>query len=268
MAVARQLWAGGRLISFLVWTLVCVPFYRLEQKYFSKRRVAQIWFRAINKVVGLKSGVSGIAHQHGPVLYVANHVSYLDIVVLGALLDAVFVAKSDVAKWPVFGGLARMAGCIFVTRKAANVQTEIGMIHNKLAMGRNVILFPEGTTGRGGTLLPFKSSLLAALDGIQGAMVQPLSIVYPDRKKGGADASLAWVDDMMMLPHLWRVLQRSSSPARVVFHPAVAAEDFSDRKALAGFCRAHIASGVNGMLAPAPTAPPASKPRTFVWGAP
>ncbi len=268
MTVARQIWAGGRLVSFLVWTLICVPFYRLEQKYFSKRRVAQFWFRATNKMVGLKPGVSGVAHRHGPVLYVANHVSYLDIVVLGALLDAVFVAKNDVSQWPLFGRLARMAGCIFVTRRAVHVQTEIGMIRNKLAMGRNVILFPEGTTGKGGALLPFKSALLAALDGIEGAMVQPLSIVYPDRNKGGADASLAWVDDMLLLPHLWGVLQRTSSPARVVFHPAVAAEDFSDRKALAGFCRAHIASGVNGMLAPVPNAPPDSNTGIFVWDAP
>ncbi|MSP42999.1 MAG: 1-acyl-sn-glycerol-3-phosphate acyltransferase [Alphaproteobacteria bacterium] len=125
--------------------------------------------------------------------------SWLDIFVLGLKLDAVFVAKSDVADWPLLGRLARMRQCVFVTRQAAQVAKEVQLIRAHLQAGRNVILFPEGTTGGGGRRLPFKSSLLAALDGLPHSLVQPVTIAYPDLVRGGADASLAWYGDMSMM---------------------------------------------------------------------
>lgn len=185
-------------------------------------------------------------------MYVANHVSYLDIVILGVLLDAVFVAKQDVAGWPLFGRIASLGQCIFVTRKAAHVKTEAACIRSHLASGRNVILFPEGTTGDGGKLLPFKSALLGALDGVRQATVQPVTIAYPDLQRGGRDTSLAWYGDMAMLPHLWLVLMRAFAPARVHFHPALAVEDYLNRKALASACSAQVAGGLASLLMPSP----------------
>ena len=96
-----------------------------------------------------------------------------------------------------------MGECVFVSRKPADVHREAMMIRRRLEEGRNVILFPEGTTGCGTDLLPFKSALLAALDGIPQARVQPVSITYPDLERGGVDTSLAWFGDMALLPHLW-----------------------------------------------------------------
>ncbi|MEQ1887856.1 MAG: lysophospholipid acyltransferase family protein [Alphaproteobacteria bacterium] len=251
MQMARHIQAGFRLGVFLLFTMICMPVYSFSRSPGQQRRVAEFWFRSVNHIVGLKLRAYGYVHRDGPVLYVANHVSYLDILVLGAMVDAVFVAKHDVAGWPLFGRLARMRQCVFVTRKAAQVRSEVEMIRAQLDAGRNVILFPEGTTGCGGKLLPFKSALLAAVEGLPQVRVQPVSIAYPDLARGGADTSLAWYGEMAMLPHLWSVLGRGNAPARMQFHPPLTAEEFPGRKALADACRAHITGGMGMLLAPA-----------------
>ncbi len=249
MQATRNIQAGVRLFAFLILTFACMPIYKISRAPGRRRGVAEFWFRAVSHIAGLDLSVHGRAHREGPVLYIANHVSYLDILVLGTRLDAVFVARNDMADWPLFGRLARMRQCVFVTRKATHVREEARMIREQLEAGRNVILFPEGTTGGGG-LLPFKSALLAAVDGLPYAKVQPVSIAYPDLERGGADDSLAWYGDMGLLPHLWSVLGRGNAPARLHFHPVLAADDFAGRKALAGACRASISSGLASLLAP------------------
>lgn len=253
MQTLRNIQAGARLFVFLAVTLICMPFYKFARTPDTQRRVAEIWFRSVHYIVGLELHTYGQAHRDGAVLYIANHVSYLDIIVLGMMVDAVFVAKHDVAEWPLFGRLARMRQCIFVTRKAINVRGEVEMIRSQLASGRSVILFPEGTTGCGGKLLPFKSALLGAVDGLPQVRIQPVTIAYPDLLRGGADESLAWYGEMAMFPHLWSVLGRASAPARMHFHPALSAHEFPDRKALADACRAYISGGMSKLLAPAHT---------------
>ncbi len=252
MQTARNIQAGIRLFVFLAVTLTCMPFYSVSRTPGMQRRIAEFWFRAVSFIAGLHLRAYGQAHREGPVLYVANHISYLDIIVLGTLLDAVFVAKQEVAGWPLFGRLARMRQCIFVTRNARHVRGEVEMIRSQLVAGRNVILFPEGTTGDGGKLLPFKSSLLAAVDGLPQVRVQPISIAYPDNVRGGADVSLAWYGDMAMLPHLWSVLRRGNAPARLHFHPVLLAQEFADRKSLVSACQAFISSGLATLPGPVP----------------
>ena len=252
MTALHAIRASIRLGVFLTVTMLCWPFYKYGRSQNIQRMIASLWFRTVGHIIGVKLWTDGHAcHGKGPVLYVANHVSWLDIIVLGMKLDAVFVAKSDVADWPLLGRLARLRQCIFVSRKAAQVGKEAQIIRICLEAGRNVILFPEGTTGSGGGLLPFKSALLGALDGVPYARVQPVSIVYPDLENGGPDSSLAWFGDMAMLPHLWSVLGRGRAMARMHFHAPLAASDFPCRKSLAEACRAHIAGGVGWLLAAA-----------------
>lgn len=255
MRTLTQLRSASRLIAFLSVTLLLMPVYRFGRTDSLQRRVAALWFGAVGHIIGVQLRASGQAHpggpKHGPALYVANHVSWLDIIVLGMKLDAVFVAKCEVADWPLLGRLARMRRCIFITRQVAQVGGEVAIIRSHLQAGRNVILFPEGTTGDGGKLLPFKSTMLAAVDGVYEVRVQPVSIAYPDMLRGGSDAALAWCGEMAMLPHLLSVLRRPNAPARLHFHPPLAAADFASRKALAEACRAHIAGGMGRLLAPA-----------------
>ena len=142
------------------------------------------------------------------------------------------------------------------------------MIRRALKSGRNVILFPEGTTGCGGKLLPFKSALFAAVDGLPRVKIQPITIAYPDLVRGGADESLAWYGEMAMLPHLWSVLGRANAPARLHFHPAFPAQEFPDRKALAGACRAYITGGMRKLLAPAHARDTEDQTDGSVWDQP
>lgn len=143
------------------------------------------------------------------VLYVANHVSWLDIMALGGVTGAAFVSKDDVARWPVVGWLARQGGTIFVSRSdRRSVGGQAAALAEALANGRPAALFPEGTTGDGRTLLPFRASLLAALDlAPAGIAVQPVAIDY------GADAErIAWIGEEGAGANASRIL---SHPGRI-----------------------------------------------------
>ncbi|TVV74265.1 lysophospholipid acyltransferase family protein [Sphingomonas solaris] len=123
------------------------------------------------------------------VLYLANHVSWLDILALGGATGAAFVSKDDVEGWPVVGWLARQGGTIFIHRQSrAAVRGQADALATALAGGRPVALFPEGTTGNGTALLPFRASLLAAVEAAPpGLRVQPVAIDY-----GPAARKIAW----------------------------------------------------------------------------
>ena len=138
-------------------------------------------------------------------LLVCNHLSYLDIIVLAAVQPVRFVAKSEVRHWPWFGWLARCAGTVFVDRQD---QRALPVLNQRLVevirqTGR-LVLFPEGTSSDGQTILPFRSSLLA-VPAAENWPVQPVWIGYelPD---GDATHAVCWWGDMTLLPHLWRLL--------------------------------------------------------------
>lgn len=143
------------------------------------------------------------------VLYVANHISWLDILALGGATGAAFVSKDDVARWPVVGWLARQGGTIFVSRSNRRaVGGQAAALAGALAAGRPAALFPEGTTGDGRALLPFRASLLAALDLAPGMIaVQPVAIDY-----GASTGLIAWADNEDAGANARRILSR---PGRV-----------------------------------------------------
>jgi 1-acyl-sn-glycerol-3-phosphate acyltransferase len=176
-----------------------------------------LWW--VGRVLGLRVVVKGENAQRAPVLVVSNHVSWLDIVVLGGLVPLSFVAKSEVSGWPIIGMLARLQRSIFVDRARRSTSADIArFIGHRLVAGDTVVLFAEGTTGDGNRVLPFRSSLLASVreamsaSGAKGSpiLVQPLSIVYSGLDGlplGRADRpSVAWYGDMSLVSHLLRLL--------------------------------------------------------------
>lgn len=168
------------------------------------------------------------------VLFVANHISWLDILALGGATGAAFVSKDDVARWPVIGWLAREAGTIFVHRQSrAGVRGQADALAMALARGRPVALFPEGTTGRGDALLPFRASLLAAAaDAPAGVRVQPVAIDY-----GAAAREIAWADNEGTGGNARRVGSRAGRlPVTLRFLPPIDPAGL-DRKALAAAAR-------------------------------
>jgi 1-acyl-sn-glycerol-3-phosphate acyltransferase len=150
---------------------------------------------------------------------VSNHLSYLDIVVLSSIRPCVFVAKSDVAKWPLFGWLAHAAGTIFVDRERRfSSPKAVDAIGDAIANGSVVVIFPEGTSSDGSTVLPFKSALLESAVQLRSPMAA-VSIDYALDDGSVADEVCYW-RDMTLVPHLLNLLFKREIRAIYSFSPA------------------------------------------------
>jgi 1-acyl-sn-glycerol-3-phosphate acyltransferase len=172
-----------------------------------------------------------------PIL-VSNHVSYLDILVLGSLRPLSFVAKSDVRQWPALGWLVKQAGTVFVDRsKRTDVRRVTLEIAGKVKSGVGVILFPEGTSSDGRSVLPFRNSLLEPAAS-SGWPVLPICISYRCSEADPA-REICWWGDMTLAPHVWRLFGFREIAAHVHFGSPVLN---SDRKVLGSLLHNQVAS--------------------------
>jgi 1-acyl-sn-glycerol-3-phosphate acyltransferase len=194
-------------------------------------------------------------------LVLANHVSWLDIIAVGSLRPLSFVAKSEIAGWPVIGTLAALQRTVFIDRArrgaTATVNAAIG---DRLARGELVVLFAEGTTGDGTRLLPFRSSLVGAAraaiqargadGGLDRIRLQPLAITYPRRNGlpvGRAERpEIAWYGDMDLAPHLALFFERGPIDVHVVWGQPIAFEAGTDRKAVTAQAEAAVRAAMKG----------------------
>jgi 1-acyl-sn-glycerol-3-phosphate acyltransferase len=196
--------------------------------------------------------IVGTPHTTGPTLYVSNHVSYLDIAVLSRHLEGVYVAKSEVARWPLFGTIARLTGSIFVSRRSGEARVQREKVRAQLGGGGSLLLFPEGTSTDGSGVAPFKPALfdIAGIHGSEtGVVVQPISLAYTRAIDGtpltGPHRELyCWYGDKTLLPHLLRVLGLPGAEVVLRYHSAVQPGQFASRKALARHCQEQVAAGV------------------------
>ncbi len=251
--------AALRLTCYLAWTLLLLPVQTVAVALDLplSRRLPVFYHRRCLRLIGLHAVVRGIVAAPPPVLFVSNHTSYLDIAVLGALVPASFVAKREVANWPFFGLLAKLQRTVFIDRAARrDVHGQKSEIAARLTAGDNLVLFPEGTSDDGARVLPFKSALLsAAEEHIDGRLplVQPVSIAYTRLDGMPLGKALrpfyAWYGDMVLFPHLWRVLGLGVGTVEVEFHAPVTIAEFGSRRALAEHCRRAIANGIAAALA-------------------
>lgn len=168
----------------------------------------------ILKALGIRVSVQGALPQHG--LVVANHLSYLDIMILSAAMPCFFVAKAEIARWPYFGKAARTGATIFLDRRSRASMIQVAAeISARLRLSIPVLLFPEGTSTDGSRVLPFHSSLfepaVAASAPITAAAVR---YILHD---GACERDLCWFDDALFLPHLWKTLGMSGFSADVAF---------------------------------------------------
>jgi len=220
-----------------------------------KRLLPLVYHRQCCRILGIKIERRGRQSRVPQTLYAANHVSYLDISILGALIQGTFVAKSEVRNWPIFGILATLQDTIFIERKAARSAGHRDEMVRRLAAGQSLILFPEGTSGDGNRVLPFKSALLSVAEhqpGGDSLVVQPVSIAYT--KLDGLPLGrylrplCAWYGDMDLAPHLWQLAGLGRLTVVVRFHPPVTLAELGSRKALASHCQAEVARGVAAAL--------------------
>ena len=211
-----------------------------------RQRLEKAVWTTLRAGFGMVVRVHGVPLAKPGTLYVANHVSWTDIVVLGGLLDAGFVAKQEVAGWPLIGPGARRYGCVFVARdRRGSVGSQSGAIAECLAAGSSLILFPEGTTGDGSRVLPFRSSLFAGVAG--RGTVQPVTLSCRRRDGGRFDAGerrrFAWLDDDALLPHAMQLAWSGGALIDVHFGQPL---ECLDRKVLAQSCHAAISAGLAG----------------------
>ncbi len=253
----RSVIASLKMLAFVLWCLLLVPpqalllvFYKGPKAY----AIPFLWERGTAFIFGLKAEIAGMPVTKGQVFYFSNHLSYLDVPLLGGIIPrASFVAKSEVASWPVFGFLSTLQQTEFIERERTAIARESAAIAEKVASGRSLIIFPEGTSTSGLSVEPFKSSLftLALGNGNANLQLQPVTISiltvdgHPPRSKEENDL-YAWPRDMEMGlgPHLWRFAKTKGARLRVTFHPALRASAFTDRKTLANTCHDSVSKGL------------------------
>lgn len=227
-----------RVAAVLIWTL----FSLLVQAVFlslpgrGKVWFAQVYWRGVGWFVGLRLNIEGQPAAHRPTLFVANHCSWLDIVSLGSVLPACFVAKAEIAGWPGISIVAKLGRTIFVSRNRQAVAQEQRGLEQRLQKGDSIILFPEGTTSDGNRVRPFASAFFTLAFSDSQPWVQPVTVVY-DEIEGQPvrrfDRQLvAWHGDMDLWPHLKQLLRRSSTRATIIFGTPAKPGAYANRKAI------------------------------------
>lgn len=243
--------AGGILASFLVFTVPLMPLQALFVRFApSLARTFPHWYhRKVCRLLGVRLEIDGAVQSGKPVLLVSNHTSWIDIPVLSAVAPLSFIAKKEVGRWPFVSSLARLQRTVFVDRER---RTAVGDTTNEIAErlrgGDTVVLFAEGTSSDGNTVLPFKTSLFAAVKppgkagtpephGVDEAVIQTISVVYTRLHGvpiGRADRPLVgWYGDMEMQSHAWALLKAGPLDVQIRIGRPVPMTDFSSRKDLA-----------------------------------
>ncbi len=263
--LSRALRAVRRLLMVALWTVLamCIQamLVLLPDRFGlgrGKRAFARFYWGSLCWLIGMKVRVIGApAHKTAdgrPVIYVANHTSWLDILALGAQLDACFIAKAEVAGWPLIGWIARLGRTVFTSRQRSKTAHERDAMRERLADGDNLILFPEGTSSDGSRVMAFRSAFLSLAEAPTGSkgrppLVQPVSLVF-DRLAGlptgrATRPLFAWYGDMELAPHAWGLLQYSGLGATVLLHTPLNPEDFPSRKALSQATWQAVADGAS-----------------------
>jgi len=256
----RSAW---RLGSYLIFVALAVVVQTVCLALHSRLAtiVPVIYHRVCCWLLDIRVETRGTMSTAKPTLFVCNHSSYLDITVLGSLIRGSFVAKSEVAGWPLFGLLAKLQRTVFVDRqRRATTHQQRDQLAQRLDAGDNLILFPEGTSNDGNRTLPFRSALFGvaerATDGAAEAVpltVQPVSLAYVRLNGMPIGRSLrpflAWYGDMELVGHLWHVAGLGRITVAVEFHPPVTLAQFGSRKALSDHCQRAVAEGVAAALA-------------------
>jgi 1-acyl-sn-glycerol-3-phosphate acyltransferase len=201
--------------------LAFVPLLRLVRMRRAASRtsvlVFRIWARGSLRILKARVEVRGPLPE-APFFLVTNHLGYVDVMVLASVLDCVFVSRADVAGWPIVGPLVRVVGTVFIDREAKrDIPRVLARIEDNLAHGRGIVLFPEGTSSKGETVLPFRAPLLevAARSGLQ---VSYAALTYRTKPRNPpAHLAVCWWGDMAFGSHLVRLFRLSGFDATVRF---------------------------------------------------
>jgi 1-acyl-sn-glycerol-3-phosphate acyltransferase len=250
--------AASIAVVFVVVTLLLIPVQWLAVKLRLgwRRTLPHVYHRFVCRLLGIRIAVLG-KPATGGVLLTANHSGWIDIPVLSAVAPVSFVSKQEVNGWPFFGTLARLQRTVFTRRERAKALEDRDNIRRRLTDGDTLVIFPEGTSGDGNKVLPFKSALLSAAETVLGegpngiarhAPVQPVSVSYValhGLPMGRENRPLfAWYGDMDLVSHLWEALGAGPIDVVVELHPPLTIDQAGGRKELAAAAEAAVRGGL------------------------
>ncbi|WP_338126187.1 lysophospholipid acyltransferase family protein [Gluconobacter kondonii] len=248
-----------RLSFVLIWTFWACSLQAVLVRLPGRLKIMmpRIYWRGVCRILGIKTKVIGssaggvrtakdVRNGKRPVVFVANHCSWLDIAIIGSELPVVFVAKGEVGKWPLIGTASRLGRTIFVSRNRKDTGRELQEMAAHLWYGDDIVLFPEGTSSDGSRVLPFLSSFFAVakpgrlekvgLPKAPPVLIQPVSVVYDSLEGLPVGRSrrnvFSWYGDMDLAPHLWSFGQWRTMGASLMLHEPITPDEFLSRKDL------------------------------------
>ncbi|MES2412493.1 MAG: lysophospholipid acyltransferase family protein [Pseudomonadota bacterium] len=212
--------AAGKLARALLhiatgFLTILLVFPRVPQA--ERQARIQAWSARMLQCIGIELRVSGNAATQGPLLLVANHISWLDITALHAARFCRFVSKADIKAWPVIGTLAVGVGTLFIERESRrDAMRVVHLMTERLREGDVIGVFPEGTTSDGVGLLPFHANLLQAAISAE-VPVQPVAIQFLDKTNGQRSPAPCYIDDDTLLGSVWRTLRATGIVVVITF---------------------------------------------------
>ncbi len=221
------------------WLTIVFVFPRLSPPQRDAR--VQVWARQMLAVLGIDLRLHGTPPAGGPVLLVANHISWLDILVMHAARHCRFVSKSELRGWPLIGTLATGAGTLYIER--ASRRDAMRVVHqmaDSLKAGEVLAVFPEGTTSDGISLLPFHANLIQAAVSA-GAPVQPVALSFLDGRTGAPTLAPCYIGDDTLIGSIWRTLTTPGTVAVVRYGQPQQAQG-RDRRVWAADLREAVAA--------------------------
>ena len=245
-----------KLLAFIFITLILLPLQIIIRLFASGQAafvIPRLWHKLVCAIYGIRISAQGTPSQSQHVLFVGNHISYLDIPVISSLMPVRFIAKKDVASWPVFGFLAKLQQTYVIDRSRMAAAQEKAQLSQTIMTGGRFLVFPEGTSSDGSQVLPFKSAAFSMLfdDALTDKpLIQPISVVI--KQVNGAPPTTqtqrdvyAWHGDMDLAPHLWALGKQRRVDIAVIFHDSFNIAEGLDRKALAYKCHEVVAAPYN-----------------------
>lgn len=245
MPYLRALAFVAAMAGFLLF-VVPLQFLARRRDWPLQHRIQKFFCRVICSVIGLRVAAHGRLPEKGPRFVVANHVSWTDVIALASVHPLLFLAKKEVASWPVLGALARLQGTIFVDRENRRAIPEVNAaLAKQLRQGRDIVVFAEGTSSDGSGVLKFNASHFATLSDLGkkegreavAVVITPTAIAYTAANEENHCKSnmcdVGWYGDMSFLPHLWALMRRGGARCHILFGEGVEPAQFPDRKALA-----------------------------------
>jgi lyso-ornithine lipid O-acyltransferase len=241
---------------FLIFALLTLPllpvqYVSMKLERFVHKSLPRFWHRVIAKLLGLRIHVIGELSAERPLLIAANHSSWADIVVLSAVAEVSFIAKSEVKNWPLFGLFAVLQRSVFVERERKQTTgLQADTIAARLAKGDAMVLFAEGTTSDGNRVLPFKSALFGAAQvalrgtGAHKVLIQPVSIAYTRVQGLPMGRYLrpvtSWPGTVPLIANLLAMAREGALDVEVRIGAPVEFTPKSSRKAVAGEMERHV----------------------------